>query len=144
LIGRHAAGGVLQWCQRNDTRVIVYSPMQVGLLTDSFTASRMESFAPEDWRRSHPEFQSPQLERNLALRDSLRTLAEARSTTVGAVAVAWTLSWPQVTGAIVGASTAEQVEGWIEGASIVLNQGELETIAMAIARSGAGSGPTRP
>ena len=144
LITRSSAGGLLQWCKRHDTRVIVYSPMQVGLLTDSFTAARMEALAPEDWRRGHPEFQSPRLERNLALRDSLRPLAEARSTTVGAVAVAWTLSWPQVTGAIVGASTAEQVEGWIDGASIVLNEGELETIAMAIANSGAGSGPTRP
>ena len=144
LVARNSAAGVLQWCDRHDTRVIVYSPMQVGLLTNSFTAARMEALAPEDWRRSHPEFQSPRLERNLALRDSLRPLAEARSTTVGAVAVAWTLSWPQVTGAIVGASTAEQVEGWIDAARIVLNEGELETIAMAIANSGAGSGPTRP
>jgi aryl-alcohol dehydrogenase-like predicted oxidoreductase len=144
LITRNSAGGLLQWCQRHGTGVIVYSPMQVGLLTDSFTAARVESFSPEDWRRRHPEFQSPRLERNLALRDALRSIADARSTTVGAIAVAWTLSWPQVTGAIVGASTAEQVEGWIDGASIVLNEGELETIALAIANSGAGSGPTRP
>jgi aryl-alcohol dehydrogenase-like predicted oxidoreductase len=144
LITRSSAAGLLQWCQRHDTRVIVYSPMQVGLLTNSFTTAKVESLAPEDWRRGHPEFQAPRLERNLALRDALRPIADARSTTVGAIAVAWTLSWPQVTGAIVGASTAEQVEGWIDGASIDLSVGELDAIASAIASSGAGSGPTRP
>jgi aryl-alcohol dehydrogenase-like predicted oxidoreductase len=144
LIARDSADGLLQWCERHDTRVIVYSPMQIGLLTDSFTPARIESFAPEDWRRRHPEFQSPRLERNLALRDALRPIAASKSTTVGAIAVAWTLSWPQVTGAIVGASTADQVDGWIDGASIELSEQELDTIAAAIAKSGAGSGPTRP
>jgi aryl-alcohol dehydrogenase-like predicted oxidoreductase len=144
LIARDSADGLIQWCQQNDTRVIVYSPMQVGLLTDSFSLARLESMAPEDWRRRHPEFQSPRLERNLALRDALRPIAEAKSTTVGAIAIAWTLSWPQVTGAIVGASTAEQVDGWIEGSSIELSEQDLDDIAAAVARSGAGSGPGRP
>ena len=144
LIVRDSADGLLQWCERHNTRVIVYSPMQIGLLTDSFTPARIESFAPDDWRRRHPEFQSPRLERNLALRDALRRIAEAKSTTVGAIAVAWTLSWPQVTGAIVGASRADQVDGWIDGASIDLSKQLLDDIAVAIAKSGAGSGPTRP
>jgi aryl-alcohol dehydrogenase-like predicted oxidoreductase len=144
LIARESADGLIQWCQRHNTRVIVYSPMQIGLLTDSFTPERVESFAPDDWRRRHPEFQSPRLERNLALRDALRPIADSKSTTVGAIAVAWTLSWPQVTGAIVGASTADQVDGWIDGASIELNEQDLDIIAAAIAKSGAGSGPTRP
>jgi len=143
-IVRDAAAGLFQWCQRHDTSVIVYSPMQVGLLTDSFTPARVEALPPADWRRSHPQFQSPRLERNLALRDALRPIADARSTNVGAIAVAWTLSWPQVTGAIVGASTAEQVEGWIDGAGIALSDQELDTIAAAIVSSGAGNGPTRP
>jgi aryl-alcohol dehydrogenase-like predicted oxidoreductase len=144
LITRDSAGGLLQWCQRHNTRVIVYSPMQIGLLTDSFTAARVESFAPEDWRRDHPEFRAPRLERNLALRDALRPIADAHSTTVGAIAVGWTLSWPQVTGAIVGASTSEQVDGWIGGAAVELTEQDLDVIAAAIATSGSGSGPARP
>jgi aryl-alcohol dehydrogenase-like predicted oxidoreductase len=64
--------------------------------------------------------------------------------TTGAVAIAWTLAWTGVSGAIVGARTAEQVEGWIAAAELVLEPGELDEIAGAIERSGAGSGPTRP
>jgi aryl-alcohol dehydrogenase-like predicted oxidoreductase len=144
LIARESASGLMQWCHEHGTAVIVYSPMQVGLLTDSFSRARLESFAREDWRRRHPEFQAPRLERNIALRDALRPIAEEKSTTVAAIAVAWTLSWPQVTGAIVGASKPEQVDGWIDGASIDLSDHDLEGIAAAIAESGAGSGPVRP
>jgi aryl-alcohol dehydrogenase-like predicted oxidoreductase len=144
LIVRDSAAGLLQWCAAHNTGVLVYSPMQVGLLTDSFTTYQMERFDPDDWRLKHPEFQNPRLQRNLALRDALRPIAEAHSTTVGAIAVAWTLAWPQVTGAIVGARTAPQVDGWIEGGAIKLTDEDLEAIAAAITESGAGSGPVRP
>jgi aryl-alcohol dehydrogenase-like predicted oxidoreductase len=63
---------------------------------------------------------------------------------VAAIAVAWTLSWPQVTGAIVGARTAEQVDGWIDGASITLSESDLDAIAAALAASGSGRGPHLP
>ncbi len=144
LIARESAGGLIQWCAARDTGVIVYSPMQVGLLTDSFTAAHVGTFDPGDWRRDHTEFRSPRLERNLALRDALRPIAVTHATTVAAVAVAWTLSWPGVTGAIVGARTAEQVDGWIAGATLSLTRGDLVTIAEAIAESGAGGGPGQP
>jgi aryl-alcohol dehydrogenase-like predicted oxidoreductase len=143
LIARSSGAGLLQWCAAHDTGVIVYSPMQIGLLTDSFSADQVAGFAPDDWRRRHPEFLPPNLERNLALRDALRPIALEHSTTVAAVAVAWTLSWPEVTGAIVGARTPEQVDGWIAGAAIRLTAADLERIAAAVVESGAGSGPIR-
>lgn len=144
LIARGSAGGLIQHCAARGTGVIVYSPMQVGLLTDTFTADQVERLDPDDWRRGHPEFRSPRLERNLALRDALRSIAAEHATSVAAVAVAWTLSWPAVTGAIVGARTAEQVDGWNPGAALVLAEGDLDSIAEAITNTGAGSGPERP
>jgi aryl-alcohol dehydrogenase-like predicted oxidoreductase len=63
---------------------------------------------------------------------------------VGALAVAWTLQWPGLTGAIVGARSPEQVDGWIAGASLKLEAADLDAIAAAIARTGAGGGPARP
>ena len=144
LVARDSAAVLLPWCASHGTAVIVYSPMLVGLLTDSFTPARVQSMDREDWRRGHREFQSPRLERNLMLRDALSPIARAHSTSVAAVAVAWTLSWPQVTGAIVGASTRQQVDGWIDGATLRLSAQDLDTIAEAIEVSGAGSGPRRP
>jgi aryl-alcohol dehydrogenase-like predicted oxidoreductase len=118
--------------------------MQSGLLTDSFSAGRVGAMAADDWRRSSADFNPPRLERNLALRDSLRPVAEGHGVSVAAVAVAWALSFEAVTGAIVGARSPSQVEGWVSAADIRLSEAELDEISAAVERTGAGSGPLRP
>ena len=141
LIKREAAGAQVPWCAAHDTGVICYSPMQSGILTDTFSAERVAALAAEDWRRRGPEFKSPQLERNIALRDALQPVAARHHTTVSAVAIAWVLAWPGITGAIVGARSAQQVDGWLPAATVVLTRDDLEDIRTAIERSGAGNGP---
>jgi aryl-alcohol dehydrogenase-like predicted oxidoreductase len=144
LIHREAAAREIPWCAEHKTGVIAYSPMQSGILTESFTAARVAALAPDDWRRRAEEFQQPNLSRNLALRDALRPIARRHGTTVSAVAIAWTLAWPGVTGAIVGARSLEQVGGWIDAATLELTAEDLEEIARAIASTGAGAGPANP
>jgi len=144
LIRRDAAEREIPWCAARAAGVIVYSPMQSGILTDSFDAARVARLAPDDWRRRSPEFQAPNLDRNLALRDALRPIARRHEVSVSVVAIAWTLACPGVTGAIVGARSAEQVDGWIGAASVDLTPADLDEIAQALARTGAGAGPTRP
>jgi len=144
LIRRRAAGDLLPWCRTHGTGVIVYSPLQTGILTDSFTAERVQQLPADDWRRGGEEFHPSRLGRNLALRDALRPVAARHGVTVAAVAVAWTLAWPGVTGAIVGARRPAQVDGWIAGANLHLTDEDLDEIAGAIARTGAGEGPARP
>src|SRR5216117_4268668 len=144
LIRREAAAHEIPWCAGHDTGVIVYSPMQAGLLTDSFTAARVSELPQDDWRRRAVEFQEPNLSRNLALRDALQPIARRHGATVSAITVAWTLAWPGVTGAIVGARTAGQVDGWIGAATLELTAADLAEIAAAISRTGAGTGPVRP
>jgi aryl-alcohol dehydrogenase-like predicted oxidoreductase len=141
LIRRDAAESTLPWCEEHGTGVIVYSPMQSGLLTDRWSLERAQGLADDDWRKRAPEFNSPRLERNLVLRDALRPIAERLGTDVAAVAVAWTLAWPGVTGAIVGARTPEQVDGWVGAAGVALGKAELEEIARAVEETGAGTGP---
>jgi aryl-alcohol dehydrogenase-like predicted oxidoreductase len=87
-------------------------------------------------------FQGDQLRRNLALADAL--LAARHRTAVAAIAVAWTLAWPGVTGAIVGARRPDQVDGWLPAGSLVLTPNDLDEIAAAIGKTGAGTGPARP
>ncbi len=143
-IRRGVAAAEIPWCAAHRTGVIVYSPMQSGLLTDAFSEDRMQALAADDWRRRAPEFQPPKLQRNLALRDALEPIAKGKGVSVGALAVAWTLAWPGVTGAIVGARSPEQVDGWIGAADLRLDPAELDAIAAAIGRTGAGAGPVRP
>jgi aryl-alcohol dehydrogenase-like predicted oxidoreductase len=144
LIRREAAVEEIPWCAAHGTGVIVYSPMQSGLLTDSFTAARVATLPEDDWRGRSADFREPGLGRNLALRDALRPVAARYGVTVAATAVAWTLAWPGVTGAIVGARSPEQVDGWIDAARVELTDTDFDTIAAAIERTGSGDGPIAP
>ena len=135
LINRAAAEKEIPWCGRHDTGVICYSPMQSGILTERFTADRVAALAEDDWRRRAPDFQQPNLGRNLALRDALRPIATRHGTSVSAVAIAWVLAWPGVSGAIVGARTPAQVDGWIGAASLVLTPQDLDEIGASIERT---------
>ena len=143
LVRRDMAAAEIPWAVQHRTGVIVYSPMQSGILTDRFSKERVARMAPDDWRHRSPRFQEPQLSRSIALRDALQPIARRHGTTVAAVAVAWTVAWPGVTGAIVGARSPEQVDGWIDAATLKLSAQDLDEIAAAIERTGAGSGPAR-
>jgi aryl-alcohol dehydrogenase-like predicted oxidoreductase len=143
LIRRDAGADVIPWCAEHRTGVIVYSPMQSGILTDSFSRERVARME-DDWRKSSAYFTEPNLSRNIALRDALVPIAKRHGATVPAVAVAWTLAWPGVTGAIVGARSPEQVDGWIGAAGLQLSDDDLAEIADAIRRTGAGTGPVAP
>jgi len=144
MIRREAASAEIPWCREREAGVIAYSPMASGLLTEKWTEDRAEALARDDWRRRSPGFLAPEVGKNLALRDALRPIARRHGTTVEAVAVAWTLAWPGVTGAIVGARSPDQVDGWIGAASVELNGKDQDEIAQAIERTGAGGGPQRP
>jgi aryl-alcohol dehydrogenase-like predicted oxidoreductase len=143
-IRRTAGAAELPWCEAHRTGVIVYSPMQAGLLSGSFSAQRAASLPANDWRSRDAEFKGEALLHNLHIAEAIRAVAERKETTVAAVAVAWTLAWPGVTGAIVGARNPKQVDGWLDAASLTLTNSEFEEVAAALDRSGAGVGPSRP
>ncbi len=144
LVNRQPAAEIIPWCEAQGTGVLVYSPMRSGLLTGRFSAERVLSLPDDDWRRTHDDFQEPHLSRNLGLVERLGQVADRLECSLPELAVAWTLAWPGVTAAIVGARAAAQVDGWIGAAGVTLADKDLDDIAAAIADTGAGNGPTRP
>ncbi|MDC9825963.1 aldo/keto reductase [Devosia sp. ZB163] len=144
MIKRETAAQILPWCEAHGTGVICYSPMQAGLLTGTFTRERAATLADNDWRKTSPEFTGDKLDRNLELAARLKPVAERRGTSISTVALAWVLAWPGLTAAIVGARSPQQVDGWIDAATFELDQDDLDTIANAIAATGAGDGPSHP
>lgn len=143
LIHRDAAD-VLAWCLAHDAGAIVYSPMASGLLAGGFSTDRAASLDVDDWRRTHPDFTGEALGRNLELVDALRPIATRHGVSVASVAVAWTLVFGGVSGAIVGVRRPEQVRGWLAAAGLQLDETDLADIAAAIEHSGAGSGSAWP
>src|SRR5438105_985985 len=128
LVHRDVEQEILPYCRSNRLGVIVYSPMASGLLTGKMTRERAASLPGSDWRSRDIEFHEPKLSKNLALVERLREVGERDERPPGQVAIAWTLRNPAVTGAIVGARNAKQVEGNVGAANLSLTDEEIAEI----------------
>jgi aryl-alcohol dehydrogenase-like predicted oxidoreductase len=124
LLNRSVEKEILPFCRENHIGVINYSPMVSGLLTGKMTAERVRSLPEDDWRKRSANFQSPKLERNLALVELLREIGKPHGVEPGVVAIAWTLRNPAITAAIVGARRPDQVDGVLPAATFRLSDSE--------------------
>jgi aryl-alcohol dehydrogenase-like predicted oxidoreductase len=128
LIRRAVESAQLPWCQREKVGVIVYSPMASGLLTGAMTRERIASLPKTDWRNKNDQFQEPKLSVNLKVVERLRAVGARHGRSPGEVAIAWTLRHPAVTGAIVGARNAKQVDGIIGAMDFRLTPPEIAEV----------------
>ena len=127
LIERNVEKEILPYCADEEIGVLAYSPMASGLLTGAFSAERVAALPEDDFRSHVAHFQEPELSRNLASAERLRQIGERHGASPGAVAVAWVLRDPVVSGAIVGFRRADQVDG------ILPTAGDLELSAEELA-----------
>lgn len=128
LLRRDIEKEILPFCRENHIGVINYSPMLSGMLTGKMTAERIRDLPDDDWRKRNPNFQSPKLERNLALAEVLRAIGQPHGVEAGVVAIAWTLRNPAITAAIVGARRPDQVDGVLPAVTFRLSESEAMRI----------------
>lgn len=135
LLRRETERELLPFCAENNIGVIVYSPMESGLLTGSMTRERVAGLPEDDWRKRSERFQEPQLSRNLALVEKLNEIGFKHNLSPGIVAIAWTLRQPAVTAAIVGARSPAQIESLLPAAEFRLSDTELAEIDEFLAKN---------
>src|SRR6266480_23043 len=128
LVRREIEHEILPYCRSEELGVIVYSPMASGLLTGAMTRKRADTLPMSDWRSRDAEFQEPRLSKNLALVERLREVGQRHGRPPGQIAIAWALRNPTVTGAIVGARNAKQVEGNVGATDLSLTNEEIAEI----------------
>ena len=129
MLRRDIEESILPYCLAHGIGTIVYSPMQSGLLTGSWSQERMAALPADDWRKEkNRHFQPPLFERNLQLVEVLRTIAARHGATPGQVAIAWTLRHPAVTAAIVGARKPGQLRDLVPAATLTLTDTDLAAI----------------
>jgi aryl-alcohol dehydrogenase-like predicted oxidoreductase len=128
LLARDVETSILPFARQHGIGVIVYSPMASGMLTGAMTRERVAAMPADDWRKSSPNFQEPLLTTNLRLVETLRAIGKHHNATPGEVAIAWTLTNPAVTGAIIGVRSAEQVNGIAAAADVHLASDEIQEI----------------
>jgi aryl-alcohol dehydrogenase-like predicted oxidoreductase len=128
LLRRDIEREVLPWCRAHDVGVIVYSPMQSGLLTGAMTRERLAALPADDWRHGSRFFQEPMLTTALELVERLKRVGARHGRTPGEIAIAWTLRHPAVTAAIVGARRPDQVGGVIGAADVELSDDDVREL----------------
>jgi aryl-alcohol dehydrogenase-like predicted oxidoreductase len=133
MIRRAIEEKILPACEKLGIGVISYAPMASGLLTGAMTRERAAALPTDDFRSRNPEFRDPRLSKNLELVERLRRVGERHGVTPGAVAIAWVLRNPVITGAIVGARNAKQAEGVMRAGELKLSPDEIKEIEGAAA-----------
>ncbi|HEY0277808.1 MAG TPA: aldo/keto reductase [Solirubrobacterales bacterium] len=136
LLEDEIVGAELPWLGGHGVATIVYSPLESGLLSGRFSLERLAALPEDDWRRRRPRFQSPQVERALDLVEALRPLAAELDASIAELAIAWAAHFEGVAGAIVGARSPAQVDGWIGAAGLDLDSGVLARVAALRAEAG--------
>lgn len=133
LVNRSYEAETLPYCLEQNIGVIVYSPMGSGLLTGAMTKERVANLPEDDWRRRSPNFNEPLLSRNLKMAEKLKEIGVRCDRTAGEVAIAWALSHPAVTAAIVGVRNASQVSGVAGALEFRLSKEEIAEIESSAA-----------
>jgi len=137
IIRRAIEAETLRYCEKRGFGVISYAPMASGLLTGAMTRERAASLPADDFRTRNPEFREPRLSKNLELVERLRAVGTRHGRSPGEVAIAWTLRFPAITGAIVGARNAKQAEGVMRAGELKLSAEEISEIEGAAAAAAA-------
>jgi len=106
LIQRKIEKDILPFCRSHDVGLIVYSPLERGLLTGKVTPDR--EFAPGDHRATHKYFTVENRKRVLAALEKIRPIADKHKASFAQLAINWTIHEPGITAALVGARNAEQ------------------------------------
>jgi aryl-alcohol dehydrogenase-like predicted oxidoreductase len=132
LISRGIEDEILPTCRELGIGVTAYGVLSRGLLSGHWSKDRAESLTSRDFRASAPRFTGENLERNLALVEALRALADEKGATVAQVAVAWALSRGEDVVPLVGARTRERLAESLGALEVELTQDDLARIEATV------------
>lgn len=126
MVFRGIEADVLPYCRTNNVGVIVYSPMQRGLLTGKFSPEH--KFAEGDSRAGDRFFQPENIRRVNRMLDEMRPLAAEHKATLAQLVINWTIRQPGITAALVGARDAAQARENAGALAFTLSDADLSAI----------------
>jgi aryl-alcohol dehydrogenase-like predicted oxidoreductase len=134
ILARAVEAAVLPACQRYGMGVIVWSPLNGGWLTGRY---RKHAAMPEGGRASRvPDRFSPsrpEVAAKLEVIESLVDEANKAEVTLTHLALAFALTHPAVTSAIIGPRTMEQMTGTLGALEVALSDETLDRIDAIVA-----------
>jgi aryl-alcohol dehydrogenase-like predicted oxidoreductase len=127
MIVRDIEKDVVPYCIEQNIALIVYSPLQRGLLTGKFKPD--VQFKDGDHRANQAHFQPENIKRVNAFLAKIKPIADAHGASLGQLVLAWTVAQPGITAALVGARDAAQCKENLQADAIKLSADELKQIA---------------
>ena len=126
MVNRGIEKELLPYCITNDIGVVVYSPLQRGLLTGKIGMDTQ--FPATDHRSQFPSFKPENRQKVLGLLDRIKPIAESHRITLAQLAIAWTIAQKGISTALVGARNPQQAKENARAAAVKLTSSELEWI----------------
>jgi len=128
LFSRGIEQEILPTCRQLGVGVTAYGVLSRGLLSGYWSKERQT----RDFRAVLPRFQGENLNRNLALVEALRALANTKNATVAQLAIAWVLSQGSDIVPLVGSRRPEQLTEALKAGDLALTRADLAAIEHAV------------
>ncbi len=134
LLSRGIEDGILATCRELGIGITAYGVLSRGLLSGHF---RKGAAPPGDFRAAGPRFTGQNVDKNLALVDSLRVVAEAKGASPAQVAIAWVMAKGHDIVPVVGARRRDRLAETLGAASVTLTEADLAAIERAVPKGAA-------
>jgi pyridoxine 4-dehydrogenase len=129
LISRGIEVEILPTARELGIAITAYGVLSRGLISGHWSKERAAT--TRDFRSHLPRFTGDNLDRNLALVDALRQIADAKGATVAQIAIAWALSRGEDIIPLVGARRRERLHESLGALAINLTADDLARIEAA-------------
>ena len=139
LLSRGIEDDILPTCRELGIGVTAYGVLSRGLLSGHWSKDR----TGQDFRSITPRFQGENLDRNLALVEALRSVAEAKGASVAQLAIAWVAAQARDIVPLVGARRRDRLDESLGALDVDLTEDDLTRIEAAIPK-GAAAGDRYP
>ncbi len=126
MLKRDIEDDIIPYCIDNNISIIVYSPMQRGILSGKFSPDH--KFKEGDNRPETPYYKKVNIALINAFLDELRPLAEGKNASLAQLVIRWTLQQPGVTTVLAGIRDEQQLRDNAGALSFVLSGEEIQFI----------------
>lgn len=134
LISRGIEDDILPTCRALGIPVTAYGVLSRGLISGHW---QKDATAAGDFRTHSPRFQDGNVDRNLALVEALRRVAEEKGATVAQLAIAWVAAQGEDIVPLVGARRRDRLSEALGSQSVSLTAADLAEIEAAMPKDAA-------
>ena len=127
LFDRDIETGEIAQCRQKGIGILGHSTLAKGLLTGKYTPS--SRFPGDDERATQkPRFRGDSFARYLGMAEKLQIISGEKGISLVQFAIAWVLRLPEITSALVGAKSPDQIPEQIRAVDITFSEDELNRI----------------